>query len=94
MRAQLSACILGIVAQRLVPRKDQSGRLALFEILVGTIGIKALIRDAKTHQIHALMETAQKDGMVTMDKALSDLYKQDLISRQTVKNLALDKNLI
>jgi len=94
VRAQLSACILGIVAQRLVPRKDQSGRLALFEILVGTVGIKALIRDAKTHQIHALMETAQKDGMVTMDKALSELYKKDLITRQTVKNLALDKNLI
>ena len=40
------------------------------------------------------METAQRSGMTTLDKSLLDLYNEGLISREVVKNLALDKNLI
>ena len=94
IRSQLAACLVGVVAQRLLPRKDKNGRVAVFEILTGTIAVKANIRDNKTHQIKATMETSQKEGMVTMDKALVDLYNQDLITRQTVKSMALDKNII
>ncbi|NQZ57687.1 MAG: PilT/PilU family type 4a pilus ATPase, partial [Lentisphaeraceae bacterium] len=69
VRAQLSACLLAIIAQRLLPRKDNNGRVAVFEILTGNIGVKALIRDAKTHQIPAIMEASSRDGMITMDRA-------------------------
>ena len=94
IRSQLAACLVGVVAQRLLPRKDKTGRVAVFEILMGTIATKSLIRDGKVHQMRAIMETAQKDGMVTMDKALKDLYDQGTISRETVKGMALDKNII
>ena len=94
IRSQLAACLVGVVAQRLLPRKDKTGRVAVFEILMGTIAAKSLVRDGKTHQMRAMMETAQKDGMVTMDKALVDLYDQGVISRETVKGMALDKNII
>lgn len=94
IRSQLAACLVGVVAQRLLPRKDKTGRVAVFEILMGTIATKSLVRDGKTHQMRAIMETAQKDGMVTMDKALVDLYDQGVISRETVKGMALDKNII
>ncbi|MCM8537303.1 MAG: PilT/PilU family type 4a pilus ATPase [Lentisphaeraceae bacterium] len=94
IRSQLAACLVGVVAQRLLPRKDKSGRVAVFELLMGTIASKSLIRDGKTHQMRAIMETAQKDGMITMDKALKDLYDQGVISRETVLGMALDKNII
>ena len=94
IRSQLAACLVGVVAQRLLPRKDKSGRIAVFEILKGTIAVKANIRDNKTHQIKATMETSFKDGMVTMDKALIELYNQDLITKQIVKTFAMDKNIV
>ncbi|MCM8530109.1 MAG: PilT/PilU family type 4a pilus ATPase [Lentisphaeraceae bacterium] len=94
IRSQLAACLVGVVAQRLLPRKDKSGRVAVFELLMGTIAAKSLIRDGKTHQMRAIMETAQKDGMITMDKALKDLYDQGIISREVVLGMALDKNII
>jgi twitching motility protein PilT len=94
VRSQLSACLLGVVSQRLLPRKGVMGRVAAFEIMLGSTGVKALIRDGKIHQIKALMETAQREGMQTMDKALLDLYTADKITRETLKALALDKNLI
>jgi pilus retraction protein PilT len=94
IRSQLAACLVGVVAQRLLPKKDKSGRIAVFEILLGSIATKSLIRDGKTHQMRAIMETAQKDGMVTMDKALMQLYDAGHISRDIVKNMALDPNLL
>ena len=94
IRSQLSACLEGVIAQRLLPRADTSGRIAVFEIMLGNTAVRALIRDGKTHQIKAAMETAQREGMNTMDKSLLELYNEGLISRQTVKNMALDKNLI
>lgn len=94
IRSQLSACLVGVLAQRLVPNLNKTGRVAVFEVLIGSIAVKALIRDNKTHQIKAIMETAQKDGMCTMDKALVDLFNAGKISKETVKLLATDKNIL
>ena len=44
-----------------------------------------LIRDSRTHQMQSVMETSTKDGMITMQKALGELYNKNLISRQTYK---------
>jgi twitching motility protein PilT len=88
VRAQLSASLIGVVAQRLLPRTDKPGRIAAFEILLATTAVQALIRDNRQHQILATMETSAKDGMVTLDKALKNLYTKNLISRQTLLALA------
>jgi len=82
VRLQFAGTILGVVAQRLVPRRDGKGRIAAFEVLVGTDAVRALIRENKTHLIPSTMETAAKSGMVTMDRALKDLYSRNLIRRQ------------
>ena len=62
--------------------------------MLGSTAVRALIRDGKTHQIKAAMETGQRSGMTTLDKSLLELYNEGFISREVVKNLALDKNLI
>jgi len=75
-RSQLSSSLLGIVSQRLLPRIDGKGRIAAFEMLVATTAVRNLIRDNKLHQISTMMEASAKDGMVTMDRALLNLYQQ------------------
>ena len=94
IRSQLSACLVGVLAQRLVPNMTKTGRVAVFETLIGSIAVRSLIRDGKTHQIKAIMETAQKDGMCTMDKALVDLFNAGKIAKETVLLLASDKNIL
>jgi twitching motility protein PilT len=89
IRLQLSSALLGIVSQRLLPKRDGSGRIAAFEILAGTHGAKALIREGKTHQVRSVMETGAKDGMITMEKALTELYNRNIISRETMNSYLL-----
>ncbi len=94
IRSQLAACLEGVVAQRLLPRKGGDGRVGVFEIMLGTPAVRALIRDNRTHQMLATIETSGKDGMITMDKALKNLYDLDKITLETVQTLARDPNLI
>ena len=88
IKMQLSGCLLGIVSQRLIPHKDGAGRVAAFEVLIGTPAVLSLIRDGRTAHIQSVMETGFKDGMVTMDKALEILYNQNKISREALQNLS------
>ena len=80
MRAQLASSLLGVVSQRLLPAASGEGRVGAFEILVATTAVRAHIRDKKTHQTLALMESSQRDGMMTMDQALSALYQEKAIT--------------
>jgi twitching motility protein PilT len=41
--------------------------------------IQNLIREAKIHQIPSVMQTAVRDGMITMDKSLEELVKSGKI---------------
>jgi twitching motility protein PilT len=69
-----------IITQKLIKKKDGTGRVAAFEILTCTPPIKNLIREAKVHQIPSVMQTSQKDGMVTMEKSIEVLTQSGLIS--------------
>jgi twitching motility protein PilT len=79
IRVQLAESLKGVVAQRLLPKKGGSGRVAAFEILVGTSAVRNAIREGKTHQIESMMQTGKKDGMVTIDTSLLKLLQSDLI---------------
>jgi twitching motility protein PilT len=87
IKLQLAGVLLGVVAQRLIPLKDEEGRVAAFEIMVGTPAVHALVRDGKTSQLQSIMETGFKDGMVTMAKATEELYNKGLISRKDFESL-------
>ena len=73
IRAQLSTSLKMVVTQRLLKTKDGLGRVGAFEIMKCTAPIQNLIREAKIHQIPSIMQTAVKDGMVTMSKSLENL---------------------
>lgn len=83
VRMALSESLKYVVSQQLIPRKDGSGRVAVFEVLKGTPSIGNLIRDNKTFQIPSMMQVGQSVGMQNVDMALMDLYESDLISAET-----------
>ena len=75
IRAQISTSLKMVVTQRLLKTKDGLGRCGAFEVMKCTAPIQNLIREAKIHQIPSIMQTAVKDGMITMAKSLEDLVK-------------------
>jgi len=88
IRFQLSMVLLAVISQRLLPRKDGEGRILSYEILRANNAISNLIREGKNYQIYSVLETGFKDGMVTFDRCLKELYLQDLISYEdTLANM-------
>jgi len=67
---QLAFVLEGVVTQQLIPRAKGGGRAMVAEVLVCTPGVKAVVREGKTHQIYSLMQAGQKYGMQTMNQAL------------------------
>lgn len=81
IRAQFAAVLVGVVAQRLIPRADKSGRVAAFEILLGQPAVQNLIREGKAHQIPTLLQTGGKQGMQSMEQSVQALMKAGVIRR-------------
>ena len=75
IRAQISTSLKMVVTQRLLKTKDGQGRCGAFEVMKCTAPIQNLIREAKIHQIPSIMQTAVKDGVITMAKSLEELVK-------------------
>ena len=75
IRAQISTSLKMVVTQRLLKTKDGLGRCGAFEVMKCTAPIQNLIRESKIHQIPSIMQTAVKEGMITMQKSLEELVK-------------------
>ncbi len=82
IRIQLSTVLQAVISQLLLPRADKPGRIAVYEIMVNTPSIAALIRDNKTFRIGSDIQTGAKYGMVTLDGYLMETYQKGLISRE------------
>ncbi len=85
IRAQLAACLLGIVSQRLLPRADNSGRIVAYEILRNTPAVSNLIRESKGMMIQGIIETNAKIGMISMDATLKNLYLSGQITEDVAR---------
>jgi twitching motility protein PilT len=90
IRIQLSTVLQSVISQLLIPRCDKPGRVAVFEIMMNTPSIAALIRDNKTFRINSDIQTGAKFGMVTLDSFLIEKYQMGLISQDEVITKAQD----
>jgi twitching motility protein PilT len=90
IRLVLSSVLVSIISLRLLPKKDNNGRVPAAEILINTANIAELIRQPdKTHQIfQAISEGYSQYGSQTFDQSLLYLYQEDLITLQTAKQHA------
>lgn len=90
IRVLLGNTLEGVISQQLLPRLG-GGRKAALEIMLGTPAIKNLIREGKTHQMYSVIETSAQLGMQTMDRSLSDLFKNGYCSYEECLMRAVDK---
>ena len=90
IRVQIASVLEAVISQQLLPRADVKGRVAAFEVMFGTPAIKNLIREDKTHQLPSIIQTSKKNGMVTMDDSLFDLYIKHKISADSAVEFAQD----
>jgi twitching motility protein PilT len=89
IRVQLSVILQGICSQRLIPVIG-GGRIPGAEILVVTSAVRNIIREGKTHQLDAVIQTGADKGMQSMDRALVNLIHSGTITYEEAKNYALD----
>lgn len=94
VRVQFSSAIQAIISQQLLPKADESGRVAAFEVMVATTAIRNLIREDKIHQIDTAIQTGAKYQMQTMDASLLELYRKGLISKDTALTQAINQENI
>ncbi len=79
IRTQFSMSLAAVVSQRLVPRIG-GGRVAAYEILLGTQGVSNLIREGKVRQVRNIISTGQRDGMMVLEQSLGNLVASGTIT--------------
>jgi len=89
IRSQLSNILMCITSQRLVPAIG-GGRIAAAEILIATPAVRNIIREGKTHQLEAVIQTGAEFGMQSMDKTLVGLIHNGAISYDDARMVAVD----
>ncbi len=88
----LSLNLRAFVSQRLVPRENQRGRVAAFEIMLDSPLVKDLIFKAEVNELKELMGRSRELGMQTFDQALFDLYQEGAVSYEDALRYADSSN--
>lgn len=85
IRVQLSASLIGIFSQRLVPRIS-GGMVPAYELLINNAAVANLIRENRIHELNSVIETSSELGMIDLNRTLTELVKAGEI---TVENAYL-----
>lgn len=89
VRSQLANIIQGVCSQRLVPAIG-GGRVVAAEVLVANPAVRNIIREGKTHQLDAVIQTGADQGMQTMDRTLVKLVQSGVITYDDAREYAVD----
>ncbi|MDB5165153.1 MAG: pilT [Candidatus Saccharibacteria bacterium] len=89
IRAQLSNILMAIVSQRLVPAIG-GGRVVAAEVLVANSAVRNIIREGKSHQLDAVIQTGADQGMQTMDRTLVGLVQAGTVTYDNARDYAVD----
>jgi twitching motility protein PilT len=76
VRSMLSESLNAVISQVLCKRKDAEGRIAAYEVMVGTPAVRNLIREGKVAQLHSVIQTGRAVGMQTLEQSLAALAQQ------------------
>jgi len=89
VRTQLANIIMGICAQRLVPVIG-GGRIPAYEIMIGNPAVRNIIREGKTHQLDAVIQTSADLGMQSMDRTLANMVKNGTVTYDDARDYSVD----
>lgn len=88
VRVQLSKVLKVVTSQQMLSTKS-GDLMPAFEVLKVTNAIRSIIRENKLHQLDSIIASSSKDGMISMDDSIYQLYRCGLISKDTARNYAL-----
>lgn len=84
--------VVAIISQRLIPIADGNGRIPAVGIMLRTPRISDLIQKGDLEAIASAIEQGQQEGMISLDQAIYDLYKRQLISYDDALKFADSEN--
>lgn len=90
VRLQLANSLEGVIAQQLLPRKDNRGRIAAREVLICTRAVRNLIKENKLNQVQSNIQTGGDEGMLTMNSSLAELVKAGYVDYEFARSVAPD----
>ncbi len=83
-QTRLASLLLGVLCQALVPRANDSGRIAAVEVMLANPPVRSLIREGKIYQLPNVIRTHAELGMITLDQSLVNLFHKGMISRENL----------
>ncbi|MDP2787063.1 MAG: type IV pilus twitching motility protein PilT [Pseudomonadota bacterium] len=93
VRSMLSESLRSVISQTLLKRKNGEGRVAVHEIMLGTPAIRNLIRENKVAQMYSSIQTGQSLGMQTLDQAMVELVRRNVIETSDARAIAVNKDM-
>lgn len=91
IRNMLSESLQAVICQTLL-KSTAGGRIAGLEIMLGSTAIRNLIREDKIAQMYTTIQTSSEMGMITLDQYLQMLVGKQLITEDTARAAAMNKN--
>ncbi len=79
VRMQIAFVLKGIIAQRLIARKDGAGRVPACEVMITTPTVRKQIMDGKTEELLKTIESGKIVGMQTFNQSILQLYQSGKI---------------
>ena len=90
IRTVLAESLRAVVAQQLLKKKEK-GRVAAYEILIGSTALSNAIREGKTNLINNQIQTGKTKGMIAMDQSLGELVRTGAVEANEALDRAIDK---
>lgn len=90
IRVELSVSLLGVFSQKLVPAIDGT-LVPAYELMMNTPAVSHLIREGRVKDLDITIENGMKDGHVSYNRSLVQLFQAGIISRETALNYSQDK---
>jgi len=92
VRMELSSLLKGIISLRLLPRKDMSGRIPAYEVMLLTPTVARLIREGNIGDISRFIEEGDIFGMCSFNQSLLRLIKEGKVSQEVALSFADNKD--
>jgi twitching motility protein PilT len=89
IRIQLAGSLLGVFSQRLVP-KVAGGLVPAYELLINNSAVENLVREGRTAEIDVVIETGAEEGMISLNRCLSDLVHKGEIAAEVAYRYSID----
>ena len=87
IQTMLAGALQGVLSQRLLPAIS-GGRVAAYEVLMGSEAVKNLIREGKSRQLRNVVATGGPDGMQTIEMDLARLVTSGLVTMDMAQSIS------